>query len=524
MPETQKTTEISTNVEFIEPAKPGFWRSWWRRSDKGLLTLLLLFVLTLPLFTPRIYATDEIEYFSYLHSIVFDHDVDFTNEYNHFINTDPQKYAGFKQDLLDKHNENNLPINVGPVGSALMWSPFYLLAHGVTTVAHAAGFKVQADGYSSPYVFAVAFGSLLYGFLGLLITYWLVNQFVPKFYAALATAVIWFASPAIFYMSLTPPMSHANSLFAISLFLFVWYRTRGWSLDEQGRFIAGQRSWQAWLGLGVLGGLATMVREQDGAVMIVAAIESIYLLRQLFSPHKGTQNNIKVLIAFAKDNSVQRLGLKNLLFLTGVVIGFVPQLVVYQFLNGHLGPSKIVSNKLLLFTPTSFEQFFRLMFDPNHGMYLWSPILLVATVGLLLMLRERRLRFVTIAFFAAFLCELYISASFKTWTMAGSFGTRRMVGISPVFVAGLAYLTYWLAEGKRGWHLARRWLVGLGIMFILWNVGLIIQFAAIRDEVGRQNLDIARAIGDQFGRVPAKIFDVAQNFLFHRSSFYKKTP
>lgn len=522
MQQIEDTSTAMQPPEPSRPAQPRFWRRLYNRSDKGLLILVLLFVLSLPLFTSRVYATDEIEYFSYLHSIVFDHDVDFTNEYLHFYNSDPTKYAGFKRDLLDKHNENNLPINVGPVGSAVMWSPFYLVAHGFTTATQAVGFKVKADGYSSPYVFAVSIGSLLYGFLGLLMAYWLVGQFVPKFYAALATAVIWFASPVIFYMSLTPPMSHANSLFAISLFLFVWYRTRGWSFDAAGQFVLGQRSWKAWLGLGVIGGLATMVREQDGSVMVVAALESLYLYYHGFKLLDKTAS-FKNLGQFVKASSVWRpLFFKNILFLVGVIIGFTPQLIVYQALDGHLGPSKIVSDKLLLFTPQSIQQFIALMFSPNHGMYMWSPILLVATVGLILMVRDKRFRFYAIVFLVAFLLELYISASFKTWTMAGSFGTRRMVGISPIFITGLAYLAYWLAEGKRGWHLGKRWLVGIGILFVAWNFGLIIQFAAIRTEAGRQNLDIVRVIGDQFTKVPGKVAEVGQKFLFHRSNFYKK--
>lgn len=506
---------FSSEANAAKSTKVSLLRRLYARSDKGLLVLFIIFVLTLPLFTPRVYATDEIEYFSYLHSVVFDHDVDFTDEYLHFINSDPQKYAGFKRDLLDKHNENNLPINVGPVGSAVMWSPFYLVAHVFATVAHSFGYKIKADGYSTPYVFAVTFGSLLYGFLGLLMTYWLVGQFLPKFYSALATAVVWLASPVIFYMSLTPPMSHANSLFAISLFLFVWYRTRGWRFDDKGNFTAGQRSWLGWFLLGVCGGLCTMVREQDGSIMAIALLESLYLYWHYFveAGRKVNQfiSNLKVRLLFGK----------NILFLVGVVVGFTPQLMVYQALNGHIGPSKIVADKLELFTLTSLVQFARLMFDPDHGMYLWSPILLVATVGLIMMMWNRRLRFYGILFFVAFLLELYISASFSTWTMAGSFGTRRMVGISPVFIVGLAYLAYWLAEGKRGWHLGRRWLIAIGVLFVMWNFGLILQFA-LRTEQERQNLNIAQTAVNQFTEVPGKIISVAQKFLTNRSSFYKK--
>ena len=51
---------------------------------RELAVLVAAFVVTLPLVTPRIYASDEIQYFSYLRSLWFDRDVSFENEYQHF--------------------------------------------------------------------------------------------------------------------------------------------------------------------------------------------------------------------------------------------------------------------------------------------------------------------------------------------------------------------------------------------------------------------------------------------------------
>ena len=56
--------------------------------------LLLVSVLALPLLTPRVYASDEIKYFSILRSVVFDRDLHFENEYQHFIEQDPVAHAG----------------------------------------------------------------------------------------------------------------------------------------------------------------------------------------------------------------------------------------------------------------------------------------------------------------------------------------------------------------------------------------------------------------------------------------------
>jgi hypothetical protein len=543
----------SNTVSAVEEKKAGRLRQLYNRADKGLLVLVLLFVLSLPLFTPRIYASDEIKYFSYLPSILFDHDVNFTNEYGYFYNSNPKKYEDFKKSVLDKLNEKGLPYNDGPVGSAIMWSPFYLAAHGIANLGHALGLKsFKPDGFSTPYIWAVTLASLIYGFIGLILAYLLVRQFVPRFYAALAVAGVWYASPVIFYMSLTPPMSHANSLFAISLWLYVWYTTRGWRYDATGNFVPGLRRGSMWLLLGVLGGLMTTIREQDGLVMIIAAIESLYLYYyywrnrvsssefRVVSPESRVQSpelagkslaskaqSSKQLLstqhsALSTEGSVLRLFLGNLWLLFGLAISLIPLLTVYQALNGHPGPSKLVSDKLGFFRPEIFERMFRLMFDFDRGMFLWSPILLLAMVGLLLMLRERRLRLVAVGMLVAYFLELYISASFQTWTMAGSFGVRRLVGISPIYITGLAYLGYWLGSFKKGWHWRQRWQIVAVVFFIAWNFGLIIQFSAIRDEAGRQKLDFPRVVTDQFTAVPGRIITITQKFFTNRSSFYKQ--
>src|SRR5215217_4714258 len=92
--------------------------------------LVAALLLTLPLVTPKIRGADEIEYFSYLRSAAFDRDLEFGNEYQHFYDADPAGLAGFKATFLDgREPQTGRHINFAPLGSALLWSPFYLLAH-----------------------------------------------------------------------------------------------------------------------------------------------------------------------------------------------------------------------------------------------------------------------------------------------------------------------------------------------------------------------------------------------------------
>jgi hypothetical protein len=522
---TTETTSAQGGTENLETATPkpeSFVKRLYKRLDKGILALCLVFVLTLPLFTARIYASDEIQYVSYLHSIVFDFDLDFTNEYETYIARNPKKYEGFKKDLLDKKNENGLPINTGPVGSAILWSPFYVVAHGVASLGKAIGLTKWAnDGYSFPYEFAITFASLLYGFIGLILAYLFIRNFIPRFYASLATIVVWLASPVIFYLSLTPPMSHANSLFMISLWLYVWYRTRGWRIDENSKFIPGQRSWGAWFALGLIGGLMTMVREQDGTTLIVAAIEALYCY-WLYYKLRDKQKPFYRLPA-----QIWQLFGRNLLFLGGLILAIVPQFVVYYFLNGRFGPTKIVGDKLNYLEPTVIPQFLGILFHPDHGMFWWSPILLLAVIGLIMMLFRPQLRFIAFVLIAAYFMQLYISAGFQTWSMRGSFGARRLVGISPAFIAGLAYLAWWFVELSRKVQIPQKLkrrkvgLIVIGVLFIVWNVGVIFQFSVIRDVETRKYLNPPRLIVDQFTVVPGKIIETAGKFFTSRSEFYQ---
>ena len=82
-------------------------RRWWR-SWQG---ILLLFLIGLPAVTCRIYASDEVQYFAYLRSLWFDHDVSFENEYQHFYDAGIAASPGFHETFLEKTTETGRRIN-----------------------------------------------------------------------------------------------------------------------------------------------------------------------------------------------------------------------------------------------------------------------------------------------------------------------------------------------------------------------------------------------------------------------------
>ena len=146
------------------------------------LLLVAVFVLSLPAVTPRLYASDEIEYFAYLRSLWFDQDLSFDNEYRYFYDagiaqgTRPREGGtGFYGDLfsetfLEASTPTGLRPNFAPIGSAILWAPFYAVADLTARTMAWFGSQVPVDGYSRPYLVAVSYGSAVYGFLAVVLS------------------------------------------------------------------------------------------------------------------------------------------------------------------------------------------------------------------------------------------------------------------------------------------------------------------------------------------------------------------
>jgi hypothetical protein len=432
---------------------------------RGRLLLVALFILALPLVTPRIRASDEIEYFVYLPSLVFDHDLEFGNEYQYFYDRDPKNLELFRGTFLEKREpETGRHINFGPIGSAILWSPFYLGAHVGVAVARALGSGAAADGMSAPYVAAICYASALYGFLGFVLLQDALRRFgrFDEASATWVTAALWWGTPALYYVTVAPGFSHAGSLFAVSLLVWLWLRAR----ESDGGSVG------AWAAIGAAGGLAGLVREQDALFLLAPAawVAGETLRRR------------------AWGWGASRLGVAGL----AALAAFLPQVFVYKALTGGFHPSRMVSGKLDYTSP----HFFDVLFDPGHGLFLWSPLLLVAVAGLAWAASRRNA--VAAILGVALLLQVWINGALFTWTQGGAFGSRRFIAATPVFAWGLA----WVVSGAVARTGRRLPALALAI-FVWWNVSLIVQFGLRL--MNRQGLEWPRVAQNQFIEVPPRL-------------------
>jgi len=444
-------------------------------------TLGVLLLASVPLVTPRIRGADEIEHFAYLRSLAFDRDLDFGDEYEHFYAEDPQGLAAFKATFLDRREPaTGRFINFAPVGSALLWAPPYLLAHAGVLVARSLGSGVAADGFSRPYVMAACFGSVAYGFLGLLLLYDLLRRFrgAAEPVAVWTVAAVWWGTPALYYMTIATGFAHANSLLTVTGTLWLWMRARRHDTPA------------AWAGVGLAAGLAGLVREQDLFFVLAPGLDAAR--RALRGP--------RTLAGLSRP----------LLLVLGTAVAFAPQLWVYRLLNGRFGPSQLVARKMNWTSP----HFWQVLLDPGHGLFLWTPLAALAVAGLVWSWSRER-DWVTGLLGLALLAQVFVNGAVESWTQAGGFGSRRFVSATPILAWGLAALLAALRP-----RLGRAWLAaGLAIL-VWWNVSLMAQFGLRL--MDRQRLEWPRVALNQVTEVPRRIGRAAYLFFTDRERLVKE--
>ncbi len=482
----------------------------WYTHNAGHIVLGVVMLICLAVSLPRVYATDEVQYYAWVRSLWFDHDVNFRNEYQTFAQLNPK--SGIDTSLLQPNRIRPLTGlygNIAPVGSALLWAPWFVATdYGLRTL-HTVGIAqhIPADGYSWPYQRAVCYASAIYAFFGLLICHRLARVWFTSPHSTLATVTIWLATPLVYYMSIQMPFAHANGFFASSCFVWLWWKST-----------QPNATWRIWALLGASGGLLFLVREQ---LILLCILPVITVLYQLWQSGRAT-------LATQWHTRIAQYALAALC----VTATLTPQFVAYWAVNGTPAPAREVASKLNLCSPHAIDTL--IDFDPrpepicnvgvepvsipawSRGALIWSPILLFALIGLAIFVRQHPL--IGGAMLAALCLQIWINGAFgTTWHLSGAFGFRRYIECTPFFIIGLAS-TLTQLQHRVSWRV----LVVLMALFVAWNVGLIVNATIFNGETQlRRGLSWPQLWQWQF-TLPQRMWERSQD-LFDRCKLIKNS-
>lgn len=367
-------------------ASSGVLRLWSQRS-LHFWAMLGVFSILLLLFHVGFLraASDGRGYFAQVHSLVIDRDLDFANDIDAF--------GARRSDATY------------PLGTALMWVPFFVLAHLWLGLLNFFGAEYVRDGYWNPYQRAVGLGTFLYGFGALAMICAALRRFFDGPSTLVAALTILLATPVVWYITVDGSMSHGASLFAVTAFLVTWLTSRG------------RRRGRDWFLLGGLAALMIAVRPQNMLFAAGLAIEAVDVLWKEWRHERDPVRLLRALAPYA--------------VIAGVSLAILA-LVIEPGGEGAGGGVGYVARERL------FQRWFPVnqLFSPDHGLVSNSPVILFALLGLPLLYRKDRQ--LALAFTITIAAQIVIGASSPGWNAGASFGARRFVECALPFAFGLA--------------------------------------------------------------------------------------
>lgn len=409
---------------------------------------------------------DAGSYFVYLRSAAFDHDLDFTNDWQGLERPAPPATAGGR------------PGNSQSVGPALAWSPFFAAAHVYVLCERAQGReRYAADGFSAPYRRAPVLGTLAGVLFGALL---LGRTLVRRFGAGpggLALGATVTATPVLYYTLVVPSMAHGLTFGAAAALLWACVRAR----ERAGG--------AAWLLVGALLGAAALVRWQSAVWGLFVAVLALVEWR------RGRAKPAWIAGAAA---------------LAGVAL--VPQLLAWHALYGRVftvpqGPG---------YMDWRAPHLADVLFSADHGLFAWTPLAWIGLGGLVCCWRRDRAVHTGALLVAAATAWVNGSVTDWDWAAGDAFGARRFDLVMPLVAWGVAAL---LAAARP--LLVRAPLaLPAAVLAVLsaWNVGFVALFregrypgpapldrlAADQARLGRDALlAAAETVGGRAGRALA---------------------
>jgi hypothetical protein len=352
----------------------------------------------------RIIDNDVVSYYAYLPAGLIFHDLNFS-----FMKELP---SGFEGKIWLATAPNGKPIIRMTMGLALLWLPFFIIAHFYAKIV-----GIEALGYSWPYSFSIFAAAIFYLFIGLVFLRKILLKYFSEIVTGITLLLIVLATNLMYYVISEPGMSHVYSFSLIAAFL---YFTLMW-ID--------QPTVRLSLILGFLSGLIVLIRPVNGLVLVFPAIIAVHS----FSEFRQRLIDRWKLILFA--------GLAAFLVL-------LPQIIYWKIQTGHFVFNSYMDSGRFFFTAPHILDG---LFSYRKGWFVYTPVMCISMIGLFFLKRYTKgILLGTIAFLVLF---VYVIFSWWCWWYGGSFGSRPMIdvyGIMAIPVAAFISIFIERAWWKKG--------------------------------------------------------------------------
>jgi hypothetical protein len=326
------------------------------------------------------------------------------------------------------------------IGQAVMYTPFFAVAHAWASVSDA----YPADGFSLPYQFMISLGSLIVSFLGLFWLMTLLRLYFREGAVALTLVLIAFGTNYLNYSAIDGAMTHNNVFTLYALLL----------LTTQ-RFYVRATFFKALL-IGVCIGLMALTRPTE----IIAA-----LIPLLWGLDLGRKGALKERLSFFGTHWQKLVGAAIVTLLIGSI-----QLLYWKYVSGDWLVYSYQDQGFDWLSPHLNKG----MFSYKAGWLIYTPLMVFGLLGFYPLWRQQRAIFTTLFLHALFF--IYVAFSWSVWWYGGSLGQRTMVQEYAVLAFPLAAFLQWVfwARPQVQGKVKRQWwyycLAGIIALFVWHNL------------------------------------------------------
>jgi hypothetical protein len=326
----------------------------------------------------KIIQNDVVSYYAYLPAGIIFSDLTFS-----FMQDLPEDFEGT---IWLQTAPNGKPILRMTMGLAILWLPFFLLAHVTAQIT-----GVQALGYSWPYSFSIFVAALFYLVAGLYFLRKVLLRYVSDLVTAITLAVVVLATNMMYYVISEPGMTHVYNFSLITIFL---YLSLNWT---------GNPTLKNSLLLGLLAGLIVLIRPVNGTVLLFPALIGINSFKEFFHRIACSWKMI-FFAAFA------------------LLLVLIPQMIYWKAQTGnYIFNSYMDAGVFYFFKPEIANG----LFSYRKGWLIYTPVMILALAGLIWMKKDAPALFLPVLLFLIF--NIYIIFSWWCWWYGGSYGSRPMI-------------------------------------------------------------------------------------------------
>ncbi len=387
---------------------------------------LLFFLISLSIYLARSTISgqgvfgDGNAYYSYAHTLTFKGSLDFRQIYNHLSYFPGKKYQFNRAFWRQQPTSTGMLPNQWLIGPALTWLPLMFTFRTITFLLN-----LPISPLSLIWEQIAGISGILSAITGLyLLERTLLHHYSPRI-SSITVYILFFATHLFFYIAFEPVLSHSSIFFLVCLLLFLLHHQQTNRLQ----------SWFLW---GFLLGLISINRPSG-----FTFIPLLLLPASQLASHRSRALSLTTSAA-------------------AFILGITPQLLVQHTLFGSFFSQPYLTgyHGQAIF---SFRFLLPALFSAERGLFIWTPILILALPGLYRFLARNRKFFPILI---VLLLHLFFVGSWNGVISAG-FGNRFFIEVLPLLAFGLA--TFFST-------LKSRTTLTILTLSIIWNFALLTQF------------------------------------------------